>query len=190
MDITILQDYKDEMAIIEKCRLSGMFINENSLLSSMANTYSFIQHNYKLVREYFLILGDTLQADDGFYYFYKSEYESENVEKAFVTNLIDYIDILKFFTTIDSSFTAKNDYVFNIGSLEIKLNDDIELKNMSEKMFFIKKKSTTREFLESLLSKMKNDGYLEVFNSKEGKYKLMKSFKYIEDTINGVAEYE
>lgn len=190
MDIVALRDYKDEFIIIENCRLEGLFINENSLNSGMANAYSFIKHNYETVKDFYLVLGYMLKKEDGFYYFYKEEYESEDISQSFLSELLHYIDIYKFLIEIDSHFVAENDYVFNISSFETRLNQDIELKNMSEKMSFITKKSTNREFLESLFKRMKKDGFVEVFNNKEGKYKLMKSFKYIEDTIMGITEYE
>lgn len=188
MNLIELQDFKEEFATIEKCRLGGSFINENSLNGKMVNAYSFISTHYEDVRDFYLILGDTLESDDGFFYFYPSEYEIEQISPAFVTDILDYVDILKFFIEIDSNFSSKNDYVFNISSLETKLNVDLELKNIADNMSCIKKRATNREFLEALLTKMRNDGYIEVFNNKEGRYKLLKSFKFIEDTIMGLAE--
>ena len=55
-------------------------------------------------------------------------------------------------------------------------------------MSFIKKKKTNREFIESLLKRLKDDGFVESFNNKESEFLLLKSFKHIETTILGVED--
>ncbi len=186
MLLSELDENKDIFLVIENCRLNGKYINENSLDYKITSAYNFILNNKKVVSGFFSLLGYKLVSDTGYYYFTLEEYE--HIPNSFTVQYLDYIDIYRFLKTLDSDFSSENDYKFNISSLEDKLNKDIELKTMSEKMSFIKKKKTNREFIESLLKRLKDDGFVESFNNKESEFLLLKSFKHIETTILGVED--
>lgn len=193
MQFEDLKNYKEEFSVIEECRLDGKFICENSIEVKMQKAYKLIRLNKTMIIYFYSILAYDLVFDSGFCYFVqeeKNELSSLKYSKQFLDNFIDYIDIHKFMKTLDSSFISENDYIFNISSLEDRLNKDIDLKATADKMSFIKKKATYREFVESLISRLKSDGFIEPFNTKEGKFKLLKSYKYIEDIIEGVTEYD
>lgn len=189
MNFENLKDYKEEFETIEEARLGGKFICENSLEVSMQNAYKLISLNKSIIEYYYSILSYRIVFESGFCYFvkeHKTDSEATRYDKQFLDNFIEYIDIHKFLKTLDSSFISENNYTFNISALEERLNNDMELKTTANKMAFIKKKSTHREFLEQLLVKLRNDGFVESFNSREGKYRLLKSYKYIEDIIEGI----
>lgn len=188
MNLSELQEYKDIFLTIEDCRVNAKFINENSLSSKIVNAYKFIQYNKQNIRDYYSLIGYELVCSTGYCYFTPERYDV--VPTKYALDFVDYIDIHNLLINISSEFTARNDFIFNISTLESRINNDIDLKTIVEKMTFIKKRETYREFCKALLEKLKNDGFVESFNNKEGEYKLLKSYKHIEDTIEGIREYE
>lgn len=190
MNYDDLKNFKDEIKTIEDCRLNGKFICENSTDLKTRRAYKLLNLNSTFMRGYYSILGYELVVNSGFAYLVEDDYIDTKVSKTFMDNFIDYIDIHKFLKSLDNSFISQNDYNFNISTLEERLSKDLELKATADKMSFIKKRSTYREFIESLLQRLRADGFIEPFDTKEGTFKLLKSYKYIEDIIEGVTQYE
>lgn len=188
MSLSDLQEHKDIFLTIEECRMNAKFICENSLSSKIVNAYKFIQYNKQDVRDYYNLIGYGLVCETGYCYFTPDEYEE--VPSKYAIDFLQYIDIHNLLISVSSEFTVRNDFTFNISTLEARINHDIDLKMIVDKMTFVRKGDTYREFCKALLDKMKNDGFVESFNNKEGEYQLLKSYKHVEDIIEGIKEYE
>lgn len=189
MEFKDLKHFKEEFQTLEDFRMSGKFICENSLNTKVQRAYSFTVENRSLIKYYYSILGFDIIFDAGYFYFVKetlTETEMNNFNKQFLDNFADYIDIHRFLKLVDSGLTSNSSKTFNISTLEERINKDIELKTAVSKMRFIKKKETYRVFIESLMHKMQNDGFVDSFYSKEGKYILLKSYKYVEDIVEDI----
>lgn len=183
MDISRLLDFKIVMQVIDECRMNGKFINENSTDSRINSAYGFISQHRQTVSDYFRVMGYYLIQDSGFYYFVKDEYET--IPKPYINNYIDYIDIYRFLKMLNIEISSQNGCDHFASSMETRLNKDVELQAMIEKMTFIKKKSTHREAIDSIIKRLVDDGFAEK-REKDGVFVIMRSFKHIENAIEEV----
>jgi len=187
VDLSQLYEYKDIFQVIEDCRINGKFINENSTDFKIKEAYNFIQQYKQDVIDFYRIIGYALVTDAGFFYFIIDGYET--IPKPYINNYIDYIDIYRFLKLLNSNISSSDGGPFSASNMESRLNADIELQTMINKMGFLKKRSTNREAIDSIISRLKSDGFAESIGSKEGQFLILRSFKFIEDIIEEV-EYD
>lgn len=176
-----LQEYKHIFITIEECRVNGKFINENSINYKIKEAYNFILEHKQEVKNYYNVIGYSLREDIGFFYFVIDIYE--NIPKTYVKHYIDYIDIYRFLKMLNSNISASDGSIYSIADMENRLNGDIELRTMIDKMTFLKKQLTNRGVIEALVERLKSDGFAETTGSREGKFLILRSFKFIEDII-------
>ena len=187
MDLLQLEEYKDIFQVIEDCRVNGKFINENSSDYKIKEAYSFILQYKQEVQSYFGILGYSLISDKGFFYFIIEGYET--IPKPYVNTYIDYIDIYRFLKLLNTNISSTDAGPYSASDIESRLNGDIELKTMVDKMNFLKKRSTNREAIDSIILRLKNDGFAQTIDNREEEFLILRSFKFIEDMIEAI-EYE
>lgn len=187
MDLLQLEDYRDIFQVIEDCRINGRFINENSMDYKIKEAYNFIQQHRQEVKTYFGIIGYTLVSDKGYYYFIIEGYET--IPKPYVNAYIDYIDIYRFLKLLNTNISSAEGGPYSASDIETRLNGDIELKTMVDKMNFLKKRATNREAIDSIILRLKNDGFAQSFGNREEEFLILRSFKFIEDMIEEI-EYE
>ena len=187
MDLAQLEDYKDIFQVIEECRVNGKFINENSSDFKIKEAYNFILQYTQDVRTYYSIIGYTLVSDKGFFFFIIEGYET--IPKSYVNAYIDYIEIYRFLKLLNTNISSADGGPYSASNMESRLNEDIELKTMTDKMSFLKKRSTNREAIDSIITRLKNDGFAENVSNRSGEFLILRSFKFIEDIIEEI-EYE
>jgi hypothetical protein len=187
LDLLQLQEYKDIFQVIEECRVKGKFINENSSDYKIKEAYNFIYQHKQDVKDYYSIIGYTLRADTGFFYFIIDIYE--NIPKPYSNGYVDYIDIYRFLKLLNSDISSSDGGPYSASDMETRLNGDIELKAMVDKMSFLKKRATNREAIDSIITRLKNDGFSESIGNREEEFLILRSFKFVEDIIEDV-EYE
>lgn len=187
MELSLLQEYKKIFQVIEDCRVNGKFINENSIDFNIKEAYNFILEYKEDVKNYYSIIGYTLVTDTRFFYFIIDEYET--IPKPYINSYIDYIDIYRFLKLLNINISSSDGGPYSASDMEIRLNTDIELKAMVDKMSFLKKRSTNREAIDSIILRLKSDSFAESVGNREGEFIILRSFKFIEDLIEEV-EYE
>ena len=187
MDLSQLEEYKEIFQVIEECRVNGKFINENSTDYKIKDAYNFISQYKQEVKTFFNILGYSLESDKGYFYFIIEGYET--IPKSYVNTYIDYIDIYRFIKLLNTNIGSSNGGPYSASDIESRLNGDIELKTMVDKMNFLKKRSTNREAINSIILRLKNDGFAQSIGNKEEEFLILRSFKFIEDMIEEI-EYE
>ena len=187
MDLSKLYEYKEIFQVIEECRINGKFINENSTDFKIKEAYNFILQFKQDVRDYYRIIGYTLVIDSGFFYFIVEGYET--IPKPYINSYLDYIDIYRFLKLLNSNISSSEGGPFSASDMESRLNVDIELQTMIHKMTFLKKRSTNREAIDSIITRLKSDGFAESIGNREGEFFILRSFKFIEDVIEEV-EYD
>ena len=187
MDLLQLEEYKDIFQVIEECRVNGRFINENSIDYKIKEAYNFILQYKQEVKTYFSIIGYYLVSDKGYFYFIIEEYET--IPKPYVNTYIDYIDIYRFLKLLNTNISSSDGGPYSASDIESRLNGDIELKTMVDKMNFLKKRSTNREAIDSIILRLKNDGFAQSIGNREEEFLILRSFKFIEDMIEEI-EYE
>lgn len=187
MDLLQLEEYTDIFQVIEDCRVNGRFINENSIDFKIKEAYDFISQYRQEVKIYFSIIGYTLVSDKGYFYFIIEGYKT--IPKPYVNSYLDYIDIYRFLKLLNPNISSADGGPYSASDIESRLNGDIELKTMVDKMNFLKKRSTNREAIDSIIARLKNDGFAQSMGNKEDEFLILRSFKFIEDMIEEI-EYE
>ena len=187
MNLLQLEDYKEIFQVIEDCRVNGRFINENSTDYKIKDAYNFISQYKQEVKTYFSIIGYSLVSQKGYFYFIIEGYET--IPKAYINAYIDYIDIYRFLKLLNTNISSSDGGPYSASDIESRLNGDIELKTMVDKMNFLKKRSTNREAIDSIIARLKNDGFAQSMGNKEDEFFFFFLFKFIEDMIEEI-EYE
>ncbi len=187
MDLLQLEEYKDIFQVIDDCRVNAKFINENSADYKIKDAYNFIQQYRQEVKTYFGIIGYSLISEKGYHYFIIEGYET--IPKSYVNAYMDYIDIYRFLKLLNTNISSSNGGPYSASDIESRLNGDIELKTMVDKMNFLKKRSTNREAIDSIIQRLRNDGFAQSVGNREEEFLILRSFKFIEDMIEEI-EYE
>lgn len=162
-------------------RLSkGQFISDNSIDAETRALYSDLEENQNEYEEYFSLIGFTLSAGDGFYYFSRKE-AKVNIENK-LQSLLCWIDYLDFLKTYDTTFGTGS--TFSLAQIEIRISSDIELKEKLTRLFQDKPAYSHRDKLEALANSLVNQGFAEKTDDSEVKYQITSAFHYIEQIIS------
>lgn len=171
-----------QTAVIFEILSKGQFISSNSSDESIRKLYSVIEEeqNFDFLYDYFRNINFTLEHGDEYYYFSRVENKIDlerKIEQAF-----KWIDILDFLKIFDSSFGSG--YRFTPSDILVKLNLDAELKS---KLDGLKRHSGGKEkfseIVDKILDDLKKDRFIELENEISHQYKVLASFKYLEQIV-------
>lgn len=174
-----------QTAIIFEILSKGQFISSNSSDESIRKLYSVIEEeqNFDYLYDYFRNINFTLEKGDEYYYFSRVEKIIDlerKLEQAF-----KWIDILDFLKIFDNSFGSG--YRFTPSDVLVKLNLDAELKS---KLEGLKRhsggKEKFNEIVEKILEDLKKDRFIELENEISHQYKVLASFKYLEQIVMSI----
>lgn len=163
----------------------GQFICSNSNDEFIRKLYTTIEEEqtYEYLYEYFLNINFILEKGDEYFYFSRVENRVDlerKIEQAF-----KWIDIIDFFKTFDSSFGSG--YRFTPSDILVKLNLDAELKS---KLEGLKRhsggKDKFNEIIDRILEDLKKDRFLELENEISHQFKVLASFKYLEQIVMSI----
>lgn len=171
-----------QTATIFEILSKGQFICSNSNDEAIRKLYSTIEEEqtFEFLYEYFLSINFILEKGDEYYYFSRKENKIDlerKIEQAF-----KWIDILDFFKTYEHSFGSG--FRFSPSDILSKLNRDAELKIKVEGL---KKHSNGKEkpseILDKILTDLVKDKFIDIEDANFNKYKVLASFKYLEQLI-------
>ena len=94
-----------------------------------------------------------------------------------------WIDFLTFLKTYNSAFGSG--LVFSAADIVVRINCDMELKDLAGKLFSEKK--SYDEIVEKLIAEMERMGFIEQQNELEKTWKVLSSFHYIEELIDCIS---
>lgn len=160
----------------------GQFISSNSSDPEIKRLYDVLdeEQNYEKLYHYFQQIHFTLEKGDGFYYFSRVENRADlerKIEQAF-----KWIDVLDFFKTFDHSFGAGTR--FTPSDILVQLNVNAELK---VKIEGLKRHAPNRtkhsDILVKIINDMRGDRFFELENEISEQYKVLSSFKYLEELV-------
>ncbi len=160
----------------------GQFICSNSTDEETRKLYSLIddENNFENLYDYFSKINFKLEKGDEYFYFSRVETKVDLERK--ITRAYQWIDLVDFFKTFDNSFSTGTR--ISPHDILVKINTDIELE---EKLTALKKyagdKEKQQEIIEKLFELMEKDTFMEVENSITNTYKVLSSFKYLEELI-------
>jgi hypothetical protein len=169
-------------ALIFEILSKGQFICSNSCEEEIRKLYNIIddEENFEFLYNYFLHIDFILEKGNEYFYFSRKETKADlerKIEQAF-----KWIDILDFFKTYDSTFSAG--YRFTPSDILVKTKVDAELKT---KLEILKKysggKENHAEIVEKILDSLEKDKFVEMENVNLHQYKVLTSFHYLEQLV-------
>lgn len=170
----------------------GQFICSNSPDEHIQTLYKILEDRdtFNDLCEYFAHINYILEQGNEYFYFSRIEKNVDldrKLEKAF-----NWIDILDFFKTFDSSF----DVGFRFSPSEIinqlKNNADLKTKLDNLKKISVDKKNYS-DRIKKIIEKLEKDNFVSLENEITETYKVLTSFNYLKDivlTINIPEEVE
>ena len=166
---------------------SGQFICSNSTDSRIAKLYDVIDdaNKQEALYDYFAAIGFILEKGDEFYYFSRKDESKADLERK-LEAACKWIDILDFFKTYDSAFGSG--YSISPQSISVKINVDFVLKNKADglKKSFKDDKTPYDEIVTETIKDLCKAGFAELENDILKSYKILSSFKYLEELVTNI----
>jgi hypothetical protein len=98
-----------------------------------------------------------------------------------------WIDIVDFFKAVDNAFASG--YSFSPSEIEVKISVDAVVKSKADGVrntLNIDEKIPYREVVIKIIDQLCKDGYAEIENEILHTYKVLSSFKYLEELMNNI----
>lgn len=167
---------------------SGQFICSNSADTRISKLYDLIDDNekYELLYDYFSAIGFLLEKGDEFYYFSRKNESKVDLERKLET-ACKWIDILDFFKTFDNAFVSG--YSFTTQEIVVRIKVDAVLKSKADglrKVFRLEDKIPYDEVIVKVIDNLCKDGFAEIENEILKSYKILSSFKYLEELVTNI----
>ena len=159
----------------------GGFISNNSISPKNRRIYDAIEDHLADYDEYFSGIGFHLEAGDGYFFFTRKEAKVDLQRKLEAVG--KWIDYLTFLKTYNSAFGSG--LVFSAADIVVRINCDMELKDLAGKLFSEKK--SYDEIVDKLIAEMERMGFIEQQNELERTWKVLSSFHYIEELIDCIS---
>lgn len=166
----------------------GQFICSNSSDVRIRKLYEIIDdnENYELLYAYFLAINFIIEKGDEFYYFSRKDESKADLERKLET-ACRWIDIVDFFKAFDNSFASG--YSFSPSEITVKISVDAVLKSKADGVrstLKLDEKTPYHEIVLKIIESLCKDGYAEIENEILKSYKVLSSFKYLEELINNI----
>lgn len=164
----------------------GQFICSNSANPWISKLYDIIddQDNFNSLYEYFSGINFILEKGDEYYYFSRKNESRADVERK-LESALKWIDIVDFLKTFDNSFGTG--YSFSPSSISVGISVDAVLKNKADSVrniLRIDEKAPYTEVVGKIADMLCKDGFMEIENEIHNSYKVLSSFKFLEELID------
>lgn len=156
----------------------GGFVSQNSISSQRSQMYDAIEDEFQDYEEYFRGIGFVLEGGNGYYYFSRNETKVELTDK--VQRLTVWIDRVDFLKTFNNTFGSG--FTFTKSNILEKFSSDIELKEKARNLYTEMKSNEDK--IEKLVGDLERQGFVELENELDGRYKVTAAFHYIEELID------
>lgn len=163
----------------------GQFICSNSPNEQIQTLYKVLeeQDTFEDLYEYFYQINYILEQGNEYFYFSRVENTVDlerKLEKAF-----NWIDILDFFKTFDSSFDVG--YRFSPSDIVNQLKNNADLKTKLDSLKKISgDKTSYTDRIKKIIDKLEKDNFITLENEISETYKVLTSFNYLKDIISTI----
>lgn len=163
----------------------GQFICSNSPDDDIKKLYKVLEDEdtFEDLHEFFYQINYILEQGNEYYYFSRKENNADldrKLEKAF-----NWIDILDFFKTFDTSFDVG--FRFSPSDIVNQLKNNADLKTKLEKLKKVSgDKKTNSERIKKIIEKLEKDNFITLENEITETYKVLTSFNYLKDIITTI----
>lgn len=155
----------------------GRFISSNSLDRAQRQWYDDVEENFQDYYDFYAQIGYTLENGNGYCYFTRAMAKVDVENK--ISSLLKWIDYIAFLKTYNALFGSG--FTFTQSDIVIQFSCNMELKNMISKLF--PGKNSNAEKVDALIGELLREGFVEVENEIDERYKVLNSFSYIEDLV-------
>ena len=168
-----------QTADIFKILSKGQFLSSNSSNKTIQELYNVIENeqNFDNLRMFFQQINFILEKGDEYFYFSRPETKADLEKK--IETAYKWIDILDFLKTYDNAFGSG--YRFSPSEILVRIKADAELETKLERLN--KNKETLQDILDKVLKQLIDDNFIEIENERTQQYKVLASFKYLENLI-------
>lgn len=163
----------------------GQFICSNSPDIEIQKLYKVLEDAdvFENLHHYFNQINYILEQGNEYFFFSRVENNADlnrKLEKAF-----NWIDLLDFFKTFESSFDVG--FRFSPSDIVNQLKNNADLKTKLEKLnkAGIEKKSYT-ESVKKLIEKLEKENFITLENEMSETYKVLTSLNYLKDLITTI----
>ncbi len=165
----------------------GQFICSNSSDGDIRKLFDVIddKNNFETLAEYFKAINFVLEKGDEFYYFSRTESKADLERK--LETAFRWIDLIDFFKSFDNSFASG--YRFTPSEIAVKISVDAVLKNKADGIRNVLKmddKTSYPEIVAKAIDSLIKDGFAELENEILKTYKVLASFKYLEELVTNI----
>lgn len=157
----------------------GQFICSNSVDDRNRKLFNIIEDNFEDLYAYFSAIGFKLERGDEFFYFSREEQRADLERK--IEQVYRWIDILDFFKTFNNAFGSG--YRFTASDVISQMKVDASLNDKLQGMRKLAGEGTQREKVQRVIDELDKYGVVELENEITESYKVLASFKYLENLI-------
>jgi hypothetical protein len=166
----------------------GQFICSNSSDPSIDKLFEVLddKEKFEILYDYFYSINFILEKGDEFYYFSRKGEAKVDLERKLET-ACKWIDIVDFFKTFDNVFGSG--YIFFPAQLSVQITVDAVLKSKADALKSIlrmEEKAPYPEVVNKVIDTLCREGFAEMQNEILKSYKVLSSFKYLEELINNI----
>lgn len=166
----------------------GQFICSNSSDSRISKLFEVIDENenFEQLYDYFHSINFILEKGDEFYYFSRKNESKADLERKLET-ACKWIDIVDFFKAFDDAFGSG--YRFSPAEIVVKISVEAVLKNKADGLkgvLKLEEKTSYPELITKIVETLCREGFAELENEILKSYKVLSSFKYLEELINAI----
>lgn len=156
----------------------GQFICSDSSKDHIRKLYTVLDEHPELV-EYYQAIKFNLENGGEYFFFSRSELRVDLERK--IEMAYRWIDIVDFFKTFEETFGPG--YHFIPSDILVKLNVDAVLKTKLEGLKKYSKEDSFDDSLRKILEMLEKENFIELQNEISKSYKVLSSFKFLEDLI-------
>jgi hypothetical protein len=166
----------------------GQFICSNSSESRISKLCEILDdtENFEILYDYFYSINFILDKGDEYYYFSRKNESKADLERKLET-ACKWIDIVDFFKTFDNAFASG--YSFSPAKIAVEISVQAVLKNKADGLKPILKldeKIPYMEVVNKIVELLCREGFAEIENEILKSFKVLSSFKYLEELINNI----
>lgn len=178
---------KHTATIFETLR-KGHFISSNSPNEKIKTLYKTLddEETFEQLYDYFYPINYILEQGDDYFYFSRPREKNIDLERK-INKAFEWIDILDFFKTYDSSFDVG--VRFTASEIDSQLKNNADLKNKLKNLKGIGKENKeikTLDSIKKIIDKLVKDNYISLENELTETYKVLTSFHYLKDLIDSI----
>ncbi|CAK7052791.1 MAG: hypothetical protein PETM_02224 [Petrimonas sp.] len=166
----------------------GKFICSNSSDPNTTRLYEIIddKDNFELLHEYFDAINFTLEKGDEYYYFSRKNESRADLERKLEISC-RWIDILDFLKSFDANFGSG--YSFTPMQIATEISVQSVLRNKADNLktlFKLDDNIPYTDVVNRMIKSLCDDGFAEEESKILTSYKVLSSFKFLEELVNNI----